>query len=74
MESTIHQITDKHYEILQGKIDSDNAFLETTYYHEDPQIVTFVIEETAPYYAGDVSPEEVVEFLNDRVNKYVNEM
>ena len=98
MESVIPSITAAHNELLQGKIDSDNAMVETdfyhdkiatesmqqsfldclatisTYYYEDPRIVSFVAEETAAYYAGDVTAEEVVEFLNDRVDKYIHEM
>ena len=46
----------------------------SSYYYEDPQLVTFVIEETAPYYAGDVTLDKVVEYINDRASKYVKEM
>ena len=98
MESTIPVITEAHNEVLTGKIESGNAYVELEYYHdkiasesmqqsfldclstissyyyEDPQLVTFVIEETAPYYAGDVSLEKVVEYINDRASKYVKEM
>ena len=45
----------------------------STYYYEDPQIVTFVIEETQPYYAGSVTLEQAVAYINDRVTKYVKE-
>ncbi|MBP5774208.1 MAG: hypothetical protein J6W36_00770, partial [Clostridiales bacterium] len=45
----------------------------STYYYEDPQIVTFVIEETQPYYSGSVTLEQAVSYINDRVTKYVRE-
>lgn len=44
------------------------------YYYEDKEIVKFVIEELAPYYAGDRSLDEAIEVLNSRVTKYVKEM
>ena len=69
-------------EFYHDKIASDSmqqSFLDclstiSTYYYEDPQLVTFVIEETAPYYAGDVTLDKVVEYINDRASKYVKEM
>ena len=69
-------------EFYHDKIASDSmadSFLDClstieTYYYEDPQIVTFVIEETLPYYAGDASIDDVVTYLNDRATKYVKEM
>ena len=44
------------------------------YYYEDKEIVKFVTEELAPYYAGDRSLDETIEVLNSRVTKYVKEM
>ncbi len=46
----------------------------STYNYEDTDIVRFVMEEIAPYYAGDRSLDDVVRYLNDRVSKYVREM
>ena len=46
----------------------------STYYYDDSVIVGIVDEEVAPYYAGDRSMDNVVKFINDRVNKYVKEM
>ena len=46
----------------------------STYNYEDTDIVRFVMEETAPYYAGDRSVDDVIRYLNDRVSKYVREM
>ena len=44
------------------------------YYYDDPVITSFLVEEIAPYYAGDRSLDETVKILNDRANKYVKEM
>ena len=44
------------------------------YYYDDPVITKFIIEEIAPYYAGDRTLDEAVKILNDRVNKYIKEM
>ena len=46
----------------------------STYYYEDHQIVEFVLEEIAPYYAGNRTIDETVTILNDRVTRYVREM
>ena len=46
----------------------------STYYYEDHRIVEFVLEELAPYYAGDRTLDETVAILNDRVTKYIREM
>lgn len=46
----------------------------STYYYEDSVITGFVAEETAPYYAGDRSLDDVVKYINDRTNKYVKEL
>ena len=46
----------------------------STYYYEDPVITAFLVEEIAPYYAGDRTLDDVVKILNDRANKYVKEM
>ena len=44
------------------------------YYYDDPVINSFIVEEIAPYYAGDRSLDDTVTILNDRVNKYIKEM
>lgn len=44
------------------------------YYYDDPVIMAFIVEEIAPYYAGDRTLDETVKILNDRVNKYIKEM
>ena len=44
------------------------------YYYDDPVINSFLVEEIAPYYAGDRSLDDTVTILNDRVNKYIKEM
>ena len=44
------------------------------YYYEDPVITSFLVEEIAPYYAGDRSLDDVVRYLNDRAEKYTKEM
>ena len=46
----------------------------STYYYDDPVITAFIVEEIAPYYAGDRSLDDVVRILNDRTGKYVKEM
>ena len=46
----------------------------STYYYDDPVITAFLVEEIAPYYAGDRTIDDVVKILNDRANKYVKEM
>ena len=46
----------------------------STYYYDDPVITAFLVEEIAPYYAGDRSLDEAVRILNDRCNKYIKEM
>ncbi len=46
----------------------------STYYYDDPVITGFVAEETAPYFAGDRSLDDVVKYINDRANKYVKEL
>ena len=46
----------------------------STYYYDDPVITSFLVEEIAPYYAGDRSLDDTVRILNDRANKYVKEM
>ena len=46
----------------------------TTYYYDDPVITAFLVEEIAPYYAGDRTLDDVVKILNDRTNKYIKEM
>ena len=44
------------------------------YYYDDPVITAFLIEEIAPYYAGDRTLDDAVTILNDRANKYTKEM
>ena len=44
------------------------------YYYEDYTIVQFLDEELAPYYAGDRSLDDAINYINDRVTKYVREM
>ena len=44
------------------------------YYYEDREIVRFVMEELAPYYAGDRTIDDVVRFVNDRTTTYIREM
>ncbi|MBR6988144.1 MAG: extracellular solute-binding protein [Clostridiales bacterium] len=46
----------------------------STYYYEDHHIVQFVLEELAPYYAGDRTLDDAITVLNDRVTRYVREM
>ena len=46
----------------------------STYYYDDPVITAFLVEEIAPYYAGDRTLPDVVSILNDRTKKYVKEM
>ena len=46
----------------------------STYYYEDYQLVEFVLEEVAPFYAGDRSMDDVIKLINDRTNKYISEM
>jgi hypothetical protein len=46
----------------------------STYYYEDHKIVEFVLEEIAPYYAGDRTLDETITILDDRVTRYVREM
>ena len=46
----------------------------STYYYEDHVITEFVVEELAPYYAGDRSLDDAIRYLDDRTAKYVREM
>ncbi|MDO4421118.1 MAG: hypothetical protein Q4C15_03620 [Eubacteriales bacterium] len=46
----------------------------SVYYYDDPVITAFLIEEISPYYAGDRPLEDAVRILNDRVEKYIEEM
>ena len=46
----------------------------STYYYEDHRIVEFVLEELAPYYAGDRTLDDAITILDDRVTRYVREM
>ena len=46
----------------------------SVYYYEDHEIVQFLSEEIAPYYAGDRSIDDVIKYMNDRTAKYVREM
>ena len=46
----------------------------STYYYDDPVITAFLVEEIAPYYAGDRSLDDVIKIINDRANKYIKEM
>lgn len=43
-------------------------------YYEDHEINVFIREETAPYYAGDRSLDDVIKILNDRTSKYIGEI
>lgn len=59
--------------------DMGKKFLESltsigTYYYDDPKITSFLIEEIAPYYAGDRSIDDVIKYMNDRTGKYIKEM
>ena len=45
----------------------------SVYYMEDIQIRDIINEELAAYYAGDKSMDDVIRFINDRVDKYINE-
>lgn len=76
-------IPNPKYERAQGDKTSTDEMRESflnsmstisTYYYEDYQIVKFVTEEVAPFYAGDRSVDDVVRFLNDRTTKYIREM
>lgn len=46
----------------------------SVYYYDDPVITSFLVEEIAPYYAGDRSLEDAVRIINERVEKYTKEM
>ena len=46
----------------------------SVYYYDDPVITAFLVEEIAPYYAGDRSLEDAVRIINERVEKYTKEM
>ena len=46
----------------------------SVYYYDDPVITAFLVEEIAPYYAGDRSLEDSVRIINERVEKYTKEM
>ena len=46
----------------------------SVYYYDDPVITAFLIEEISPYYAGDRPLKDAVRILNDRVEKYIEEM
>lgn len=43
------------------------------YYYDDPVITVFLVEEIAPYYAGDRTLDEAVKILNERTDKYIKE-
>ncbi|MBP5654243.1 MAG: extracellular solute-binding protein [Clostridiales bacterium] len=46
----------------------------STYYYEDQEILRFLDEEIAPYYAGDRTLDDVISVLNDRATKYIKEL
>ena len=59
--------------------DMEEAMLESmskisTYTYDDPVLTAFLVEDTAPYYAGDRSLDDVVRIINDRATKYIKEM
>ena len=45
----------------------------SVYYVDDIQIRNIVNEELSAYYAGDKSLDDVIRFINDRVDKYISE-
>ena len=45
----------------------------SVYYMDDIQIRNIINEELAAYYAGDKSMDDVIKFINDRVDKYISE-
>ncbi|MBO4928340.1 MAG: extracellular solute-binding protein [Clostridiales bacterium] len=45
----------------------------SVYYMDDKEIRNIINEEMAAYYAGDKSMDDVIRFLNDRVDKYISE-
>ncbi len=45
----------------------------SVYYMDDVQIRNIVNEELAAYYSGDKSLDDVIRFINDRVDKYTGE-
>ena len=45
----------------------------SVYYMDDVQIRNIVNEELAAYYSGDKSLDDVIRFINDRVDKYIGE-
>ena len=56
----------------EGMMNSLSAI--SVYYYDDPVITAFLVEEIAPYYAGDRSLEDAVRIINERVEKYTKEM
>ncbi|MCR5617517.1 MAG: hypothetical protein K6F83_04440 [Clostridiales bacterium] len=44
------------------------------YCYNDPDLIMILQEETAPYFAGDRSADDVIKYLNDRIGKYIKEM
>ncbi len=69
----------KIYGYKYASEDMGKKFLESlaaigTYYYDDPKITAFLVEEIAPYYAGDRSIDDVIKFMNDRTRKYIKEM
>ncbi|MBO4650673.1 MAG: extracellular solute-binding protein [Clostridiales bacterium] len=45
----------------------------SVYYMDDQEIKNIINEELEAFYAGDKSIDEVIRFINDRVDKYVSE-
>ncbi|MBO4688622.1 MAG: extracellular solute-binding protein [Clostridiales bacterium] len=45
----------------------------SVYYMDDIEIKNIINEELAAFYAGDKSIDDVIRFINDRVDKYVSE-
>ncbi|MBR3056583.1 MAG: hypothetical protein IKG93_01325 [Clostridiales bacterium] len=46
----------------------------SVYYMDDREIRNIVNEELAAFYAGDKTIDDVIRFINDRVDKYVSEV
>ena len=59
-------------EVMQQKF-YDMLSTLSVYYMDDTEIRSIINEELAAFYVGDKSLDDVIRFINDRVDKYVSE-
>ena len=46
----------------------------STYYYDDPVITAIITEDLEPCYAGDRTLDDAIKIINERTDKYINEI